>query len=70
MVEAGDWISAMADPRIAGWYECRWFDGDIPMRLWFDGALWLYADGEVSDFGAFIDEDGNEAWRGPVELQA
>ena len=60
----GGWVSSSIDPDQAGWYECRYFDGDIPGRLWFDGMLWLHEpDGEVVCFGNDGDEDGNESWR-------
>jgi len=65
---SSSWEPAVVDPLIVGWYECRWFDGDIPSTLWFDGSLWLHEPGgEPAFFGNGIDDDDNESWRGPVK---
>lgn len=60
-----DWFPATIDPVHAGWYECRYFDGDIPQRFWFDGFLWRHdPDGEVTRFGNGGADADTESWRG------
>lgn len=60
-----DWFPAIIDPAHVGWYECRYFDGDLPQRLWFDGELWRHEPGgDVTRFGNDPDEADQESWRG------
>lgn len=59
------WVPATIDPNIPGWYECRYYEGDIPQLLYFDGYLWRHEpDGDTTLFGNTCDEDDEgEAWR-------
>lgn len=60
-----DWFPATIDPVRTGWYECRYFDTDLPQRLWFDGALWRHEPGgDTTYFGNDGDEAERESWRG------
>lgn len=60
-----EWMPAAVDPARAGWYECRYFDGDIPQRYWFDGSLWRHTPkGQCTQFGNDADNADAESWRG------
>lgn len=60
-----DWYPATIDPVRPGWYECRYFDGDIPQLFWFDGILWRHGpDGDTTYFGNGGQDADTESWRG------
>lgn len=62
------WTPATIDPACIGWYECRYFDGDMPGKLWFDGEFWRHGPcGEFAMFANDGDEESNESWRPVLE---
>lgn len=63
-----DWYPATIDPVRIGWYECRYYDYDIPQLYWWDGFLWRYGPEEpLTAFGNGGADAENESWRGLTE---
>lgn len=66
-----DWVPATVDPHVPGWYECRYYEGDIPQRLYWDGYVWRHdPDGDMTLFGNSFEDDEGEAWRWPQSAGA